>query len=51
MFLVLGRLTLALATSSPRYEEAFRFVEANQAMHCARTMRRLLGVSTSGFYA
>jgi putative transposase len=26
-------------------------VKANQAVHCVRTMCRLLGVSTSGFYA
>jgi putative transposase len=31
--------------------EAFGFVKANQAMHSVRTMCRLLGVSSSGFYA
>ena len=37
--------------SEPDAAEAFRFVKAHQAVHCVRTMCRLLGFSTSGFYA
>ncbi len=42
-----------LVRSGDRYRatEIFRFVKANQAVHAVSTMCRVLGVSSSGYYA